>query len=75
MDLQKQFEVKETDVKRWAEMHDIPVFFTSALTGDGIEDLKNKLAKRLTETISQECESTPMGSPLSRRTPNGGCCS
>jgi Ras-related protein Rab-6A len=49
MDLKDEFEVKEAEAKRWADSHDLPIFFTSAKTGQGIEDLKKRLAKRLSE--------------------------
>jgi Ras-related protein Rab-6A len=75
MDLKDQFQVKESDARRWAEVHDIPLFFTSALTGDGIDDLKKKLAKRLAEAVSEEFETMPMAPPLIARRLQGGCCS
>jgi Ras-related protein Rab-6A len=53
MDLRDDFEVKEGEARRWAESRDLPIFFTSAKNGHGIEDLKKRLAKQFTETKLQ----------------------
>jgi small GTP-binding protein len=75
MDLEDQFEVKESEARRWAEVHEIPVFFTSALRGDGIDDLKKALAKRFAEALSEGFETTVAPMLTARTEQGGGCCS
>jgi small GTP-binding protein len=75
MDLKDDFEVKEADVRHWADAHDIPVFFTSALSGQGIEDLKKVLARKFAEVNPGQSFETAIG-PAPPELKNGrGCCS
>jgi selenocysteine-specific translation elongation factor len=75
MDLKDEFEVKEADARRWAEAHDLPVFFTSALNGQGIDNLKKSLAKKFVEVSADQGFQMVAGSTPTERLETGGCCS
>jgi small GTP-binding protein len=75
MDLKDDFEVKEADVRRWAEVHDIPVFFTSAVSGQGVDVLKKGLARRLAEVSDDQSFQPMAGASLTeRREVQRPCC-
>jgi small GTP-binding protein len=73
MDLREEFEVKEAEAKRWADSREMPLFFTSAKTGQGIEDLKKRLAKKFAETPPEETILTELDLRASE-TKEDGCC-
>jgi small GTP-binding protein len=60
-------EVTEAKVKEWADARKLRVFYTSALTGDGLNDLLEHVAT-LVDPIGQNPEI-----PLAQ-TRGGGCC-
>jgi selenocysteine-specific translation elongation factor len=65
--------VKEAEAKRWADSHELPIFFTSAKTGQGIEDLKKRLAKRFSEMKPEGTFETALEIKLEKKK-EGNCC-
>jgi small GTP-binding protein len=49
MDLVEDCMFSEEDAKSWADAHELPIYFTSAKTGQGIQALKDVLAKTFAE--------------------------
>jgi Ras-related protein Rab-6A len=50
-DLGEQFEVQKEEVIRWARSKEVPYFFTSAKTGEGIGEFKQYLAEVLSKSL------------------------
>jgi small GTP-binding protein len=72
MDLCHEFVVKEEDAIQWAKDRDLPLFFTSAKTGLGIEQLKAALAKRFAESRPEATIQVPI--ELQRIPSSKPCC-
>jgi small GTP-binding protein len=72
MDLKEKLAVKEADAKQWAQERELPIFFTSAKTGFGIDKLKAALAKN----FAQSRPDTAIQVPVDPQTPGSGetCC-
>jgi small GTP-binding protein len=72
MDLKDNLAVKEADAKQWAQDRELPIFFTSAKTGFGIDKLKAALAKNFAQSPADRAIQVPINS----QTPASGknCC-
>jgi small GTP-binding protein len=52
MDLRDEIQVKKDEAIRWAKSKDLPIFFTSAKDGTGIDELTSELGHRFVGTQS-----------------------
>jgi Ras-related protein Rab-6A len=74
MDLKDEFEVKQVDAKKWADSRELPLFFTSAKTGQGIEDLKKRIAKSFAESTQEDTFLTELEPRPGEPREEGACC-
>ena len=65
--------IQRDEIKEWAEIHNTELFYTSAQTGDGIEDVFQAVAAKLGGS-QQKSQFGPSPNLAEANKSKGGCC-